>query len=210
MTLDIISRTDIQLRSKLQERLLMVPDANFIFCPVDLAFSFAKEKFGDKIFPLYVLSRFDPFIKYEHGSSANFRSEYTLSADQSIKALHIEMSYQLDFFANNMNYMNLSNIDYYKSLEKNPQITFDFFPAGLDDDYQAALSFPSDPVGNNNINNMFNSGRYFRYTYPFNLQTLYFDIIENVTFTELEFTIYENRYEEEKLLKTIIIEGASE
>jgi hypothetical protein len=210
MELDLISYTDIQLRSKLQERLVMVPNANFIFCPVDLAFSFAKEKFGNIIFPLYVLSRFNPFIKYEHASSANFRQEYTLSAEQSVKPLHIQLGYQLDFFANNMNYMNLSNIDYYESLEKNPQFEFDFFPVGVDDEYQAALSFPSDPIGDNNINNMFNNGRYFRYTYPFDLQTLYFNIIENVTYTELEFTIYEKRYDEEELLRTITIEGATE
>jgi hypothetical protein len=106
--------------------------------------------------------------------------------------------------------MNLSNIDYYESLEKNPQFEFDFFPVGVDDEYQAALSFPSDPIGDNNINNMFNNGRYFRYTYPFDLQTLYFNIIENVTYTELEFTIYEKRYDEEELLRTITIEGATE
>ena len=206
---DCVSFIDIDLRSKLSERLLLVPDANFIFCPIDLAFSFAKEKFGGNIFPLYVLSRIDPFHKFEHASPANFRKEYVVSNEQSIKFLHIELNYQLDFFANNMNYMNLSNIDYYKSLDRNPQIEIDYTQLGLDDTYEAKLSFPSEPSGNSNINNMYNNGRYFRYTYPFNLQTLYFDIVENVTFTEIEFTIYEKRYDEEQLLKTISIPGES-
>lgn len=207
---DTISFTDIYLRTALSQRMLLVPGARWIFCPVDLAFSFAKEKFGDKIFPLYVLSRTEPFTKSDFASSANFRKEYTLNADQSVKALHIDLPYQIDFFANNYNQMNLSNIDYYKSLERNPQFTFNYTEIGLDDDYQCAMNFPSPPSANSNINNMYDNGRYFRYTYPVNLQILYFDIITNVTYTEIEFTIYEKRYEEEELLKTIIIQGAEE
>jgi len=53
------------------------------------------------------------------------------------------------------------------------------------------------------LDNMYNNGRYFRFTFTFDLYSFYFDLKNNFTYDSIVFSIYEKRYEEEKLLKTL-------
>ncbi len=206
---NVIDFYDVYITQKLKDKMNTV-NANWIFCPVDLAFSFAKEKFGQDIFPLYTVFRNDPFTEAPEGSISNFRRDYTLDAETSVKFLNISLNYQIDFFSNNMNMMNSSNIDYYKKLRRNPKIDFNFEELDLDYDFESQIRFSDEPISNNNINNMFNNGRYFRYTYNITSFALYFDITEEVTYTSFIFSIYEQRLDTLNLLKEMIIPGAEE
>jgi hypothetical protein len=185
---------DLYIPYLLKQKLSSVVDAKFIYCPSDLCFSYAAEKFGETIFPLYSVFRNDPIQISEQGSLANYRKSYLLSASESINFLNISLDYQIDFFSNDAMVMNLMNIDYWKKLRRDPNLVFNFKEIGIEDvKFQTTLLFPSDIQSNNNITDMFKIGRFFRYTFGVRINALMFDINAEVEAEKFIFSIYETR-----------------
>ena len=184
---------DLYVTEQISKKLKLVDTAKFINCPTDLVFRFAKEKLKtDEIFPLYSIFRNDPFIESDISSVATYRKDYILDNTKSINYINGTISYQIDFYSNSMIDMNKANIDYY-NFRKDAWLEFDFTNLGIDCKFTPEVQFT--PIeANNNITDMFQTGRYFRYTFGINLYVMVFNINKEVQFDKFIFSIYEKNY----------------
>lgn len=185
-------------------RFVSVPNARWIFGPSDIALRLAKDAYGEEIFPLYSVFRSDPSIEADNHSLPNYRKYISINNNQEIHPLLVNLVYQVDFWSRDMYEMNKSNIDWF-NFKKDRLLPFDFTKLGLTQltgDYTAHVRF-DDPVSDGTLSEMYDVGRYFRYTYTVILETLIFDILEAVEFKTLCFGVYSpnvsdnNKYFEE-------------
>lgn len=183
---------DLFVITELQKRFTAVADCKWLYAPSDLAIRIGKEKFDEHLFPMYSVFRSEPAVKTEEGSLANYRNRYTLADDTSMFFLNVTLEYQIDFWSKKMHEINKSNIDYYK-FQTNRILEFDFSDVGLDEysePFQAEILF-EEPAANHSIDDMFNTGRYFRYTYTITMNAILFDVNTEVPFTQIVLGLYE-------------------
>ncbi len=172
---------------------------NFLYSPPELCFNFANESFGAEFLPMYNIYRIDPpQLTTDASSLVNYNINYPLynlfdTTDESpltdIQHLLCEFKYQIDFFANTMQEMNLSTIDFYK-FRAAPSIEINLKDAGFDIDYLAEVKL-EDPEQNHNLDEMFEKGRVFRQTYRANIRLLLFNVSTPITYSKFTFTFKE-------------------
>lgn len=205
--LDFYDQTVVK---KLQSKFNTVKDTKWIVAPSDLAIRLAKEQYGtDRIFPLYSVFRIQPPLPVESTSLVNYRNEFLINNNQSIKQLMVGLEYQLDFWSKRMFDMNMSVIDYYKFKVDSTFIYDDFEDLGINElveSYQTPV-FLDDPEDNSSIDDIYNTGRYFRYTYVFRIWGFIFDIIDKIELKEFVLGVYHTEDDPNNLLfeKEIVI-----
>jgi hypothetical protein len=198
---------DIYVMEALKTKFTSVDVENkWVYIPADLALSYASEKFGQALFPMYTVFRAGPPIKNLHASLASFRNDYNLSGNTSMQQLLVDVVYNIDFWSRDMLDMNESVLDYF-DFAKDNYLPFDFTKVGLTElteNMECPIKL-EDPVDNSAIDDIYNIGRYFRYTYSFKMTALIFDIVDEIELKELVLGLYQNDITEiNKLFETTI------
>lgn len=191
---------DFYVIRELQKKLNLVPNANFIFAPPELALRLAYEEFGEIIFPLYSIFRSDPVERATDGSYATFRIPYILNQEKSINQVLVQLKYSIDFWGKTMFDMNKANKNYL-NFQKDKSLLFNFSEIGLpelSDDVSVEINLDK-IVSNHGIENAFNIGRYFRWSYGLNLIGLELDINQEVEFNEVVFGLYSDNFNTKNL-----------
>ncbi|MGA2434107.1 MAG: hypothetical protein ABSG25_02355 [Bryobacteraceae bacterium] len=177
----VLDLYDVKMIQELKKRFYSVPTEHFILIPSDLALSYASEKFGQALFPMYSIFRPGPPVKNSVASLAAYRQSYNLTPEKSIYQLLVDLTYQVDFWSRDMFEMNKSVLDWFR-FEKNPHLSFSFAEVGLPE-FQQPLDTVlkmDEPQDNSAIDDIYNIGRYYRYTYTFTMTCLIFDIIKEI------------------------------
>lgn len=169
----------------------------WVICPADLNLHYSVEKFDQRLFPMYSVFRTLPPIKNEAGSRAAYRDDYNLDETMSMKQILIDLNYQVDFWSRSMFEVNQSVIDWFR-FTKDPQLTFDFREVGitqLTENMECPIVF-EDPQDVSAIDDIYNIGRYFRYSYSFKMTALLFDLVEEVKLDKIVLGLYQDDDEE--------------
>jgi hypothetical protein len=167
-------------------------DNRWVYIPADLSLSYASEKFGQKLFPMYSVFRSTPPVKNVAGSLAAFRNAYNLSPDKSIYQLLVDLTYHIEFWSRSMFDMNQSVMDWYR-FEKDATLSFDFSKIGLPElnEKMPTILTMESPADNSSISDIYNIGRYYRYTYSFTMTCLIFDVICEIPLKEIVLGLYD-------------------
>jgi len=182
---------DIYITEKISEKFTSVEN-KFLFSPTELCFSFAVEEFGENFFPLCNVWRVDiPKTTNDNTSLVNYNLNIQFNEDNIVNHLLLDFSYQIDYFSEDMREINKTIIDYYK-FRSLPYINIDLSDLefiikdefGNPYKYTAEVQF-GDPQENNNVDQMFESGRYFRCSFPITTRLLIFDVKEKFKYDKI-------------------------
>ena len=195
---------DLMITNIIQEKFnnsFMNP--KFQYGPSQYAFSAAKENWGDKIFPLYNIFRNDPpQATSDYTSYANQFYEYRINDNEFINHLLLDFVFDIDFFSDNMFDMNKSLIDYYK-FKSNVGLKINLNDIGISTDYEFEARLDP-PEANHNIDQMLESGLFFRYTYKMTCKLLILTKIQPIKITKINFSLVDYHKYPEYYKKTII------
>jgi len=183
---------DYYIVSVLEKRLRNdnIENLKFLYSPINLCFYFAKEKFGDKILPFYNIWRDSPPVLTTDASSlVNYNTRIVVNDEMSINFLLLNFSYNIDFFSDNMYDMNECVMDYYR-VRSTPYIEVNLNDIGLDVNYIAEAQL-EEITANNNIDEMFGKGRYFRYTYTLNTRLILLRKLDNILLEKINIKFIE-------------------
>jgi len=187
----------------LKEKFNSITDINWIFTPPDLAIRHAKEQFNsDEIFPMYSVFRNEPPVKADIGSFAGMRLNYNLNEDQSMRQVMVTLKYQVDFWCANMFQLNKSFMDFIR-FRVYPTVYFDFGLVGIEGPNVDHVDVPvyfEEAEDVSAIEEMYDIGRYFRYTYNFKMNVLVFDLDQEYKYDTIVFGIYNTTADAQNLL----------
>ena len=179
---DCLALYDLYVVEELKKKHTAVAGAKWLFAPADeIGFRLAKQVYKEqKMFPIYFVYRNAPAVIASGVSSfsaftQNIYMEDNEGGMNNTKAIMVYLKYQVDFYSNYMFDMNKFNTDYFK-FHRAKTISFDFSEVGLKYQNQQEVLF-EDIEENNNLDEEFQTGRYFHYIYRFNLLVPLFDDI---------------------------------
>lgn len=195
---------DLTVNDALDVHFKSISGVNWMYCPTDYVIPKAKERLGERIFPLYSVFRSTPALPAENSSLVNYGRAYQLGDNKSMNQLMVSLEYQLDFWCKTTQELNKSNIDWLK-FRGNSQLQFDF--SGLDleeledqDLYEVGINF-EDATDNHFTDEIYDAGRYFRYTYIFTMSNaLVFDINAEFPYTKIIISVYHTLLDEQNLI----------
>ncbi|MGE5863222.1 MAG: hypothetical protein ACM31H_05565 [Nitrososphaerales archaeon] len=186
---------DFSLISELKKKFVSVLNTKWVFAPPDLHFRNAKEELGRDIFPMFGIWRPDPPLRFSQITDvSNYRNELPLSDEFVMEYINKLLTYQIDFYSTSMYDMNQMIMDTFK-WEREPYLEFDFTELNLNltEPFKLLITLEEPTSNDDAVREMYEKGRYFRYTIIFHMLALLFEVKEAFVLETIEFqTIYDN------------------
>jgi hypothetical protein len=185
---------DVYVVSELQKKHTAITNANWLYAPAstDVGFRYAETVFGkNKFFPIYFVFRHEPANKTEDITApAKFNVKFLVGDNKrNINVINTKLSYQIDFYSNNMYDINNFNMDYFR-FQRERFLEFDFSEVSLNFKNKFEVQF-EEVEANHTIEEQFTVGRYFRYTYKINLIVPLFDITPGIEIDRVILGVYQ-------------------
>lgn len=156
----------------------------------EIGFKLAQDKLAvKKLLPIIFVFRDTPANKTDADTSVmKYARSQQIENDRTINVINVKLTYQIDLLSTNMFDMNKFNLEFF-NFQKNRNVEFDFSELGLDFKNQYEVMF-EEIEAENSIDEMFEIGRYYRYTYRISLMLPLFELSEAITCNKVIMSVY--------------------